>query len=182
MSYGDPSWQPWVIPLEKALPIMKHAYDRGINTFDVADAYSNGQSERILGAFLKKYNIPRRKVVIMTKIFFHVYDVGTEVQAVMQGVNDGAQVNMVGLSRKHVFEAVEGCLERMGVDYVDVLQIHRIDREITKEEMMRGLSDVVDSGKARYLGASSVNRSFLFFSSLFYLYIGCLSVAKAKVL
>lgn len=100
----------------------------------------------------------------------------------MQGVNDGAQVNMVGLSRKHVFEAVEGCLERMGVDYVDVLQIHRIDREITKEEMMRGLSDVVDSGKARYLGASSVSRSFLFFSSLFYLYIGCLSVAKAKVL
>jgi len=159
MSYGDPSWQPWVLPLTQALPIMKYAYDRGINTFDVADAYSNGQSERIIGAFLTKYNIPRHKIVIMTKIFFNVYDVGTEVQALQQGVNDGGQVNQVGLSRKHVFEAVEGCLQRLGVEYVDVLQIHRLDREITKEEMMRGLSDVVDSGKARYLGASSVSFS-----------------------
>src|ERR1700712_3349888 len=84
MTYGDKNWQPWVLPLAQALPIMKHAYDSGINTFDVADAYSNGMSEEILGAFLKEYKIPRSKVVIMTKIFFRVDEARGAVDPVGQ--------------------------------------------------------------------------------------------------
>ncbi|KAF8864410.1 Aldo/keto reductase [Acephala macrosclerotiorum] len=145
MTYGDTNWQPWVIPLEKALPIMKHAYDSGINTFDVADAYSNGHSEEIVGAFLKKYNIKRSSVVIMSKIYFRVDEKRGGVDPVGQQTNDGWQVNQAGLSRKH----------RLGT-YADVLQIHRLDREAPMEEIMKGLNDVVESGKARYLGASSM--------------------------
>ncbi|CZR53859.1 probable voltage-gated potassium channel subunit beta-1 channel subunit beta-1) [Phialocephala subalpina] len=155
MSYGDRNWQPWVIALEEALPIMKHAYDSGINTFDVADAYSNGRSEEIVGAFLKKYNIKRSSIVIMSKIYFRVDENRGPVDPVGQQTNDGCQVNQVGLSRKHIMDAVERSVERLGT-YIDVLQIHRLDREAPMEEIMRGLNDVVESGNARYLGGSSM--------------------------
>lgn len=134
---------------------MKYAYDQGINTFDVADAYSNGAAEEILGAFLKEYKIPRSKIVIMSKIFFRVDEKRGAVDPVGQQRNDGDQVNQVGLSRKHVFDAVEKSMARLGT-YIDVLQIHRLDRETPMEEIMKALNDVVESGKARYLGASSV--------------------------
>lgn len=159
MTYGDQNWQPWVLPLEQALPIMKHAYDRGINTF-VADAYSNGRSEEIVGAFLKKYNIKRSSVVIMSKIFLRVDEKRGPVDPVGQQTNDGVQVNQVGLSRKHIFDAVDASIARLGT-YIDVLQIHRLDRETPMEEVMKGLNDVVKMGKARYLGASSVSLYFL---------------------
>lgn len=163
MTFGDKKWQPWLIEEEEALPIMKYAYDQGINTFDVADAYSNGRSEEIVGAFLRKYNIPRSKIVIMSKLFFNVYPAGTAVKAMEQGINDGNQVNQVGLSRKHVMDAVDASVKRLGT-YIDVLQTHRMDLETPKEEIMRALSDVVDSGKARYIGGSTV--------CLFLFYIG----------
>lgn len=130
MTYGDTNWQPWVIPLDQALPIMKHAYDSRINTFEVADAYSNGHSEEIVGAFLKKYNIKRSSVVIMSKIYFRVDENRGGVDPVGQQINDGRQVNQVGLSRKHVLDAVERSVERLGT-YIDVLQIHRLDREVS---------------------------------------------------
>ncbi len=155
MTYGDTNWQPWVLPLEEALPILKHAYDRGINTYDVADTYSNGRSEEILGAFLKKYNIKRSSVVIMSKIYHRVDENRGPVDPVGQQTNDGLQVNQVGLSRKHIMDAVDASIARLGT-YIDVLQIHRLDRDTPMEEIMKGLNDVVEMGKARYLGASSM--------------------------
>lgn len=156
MTYGDKNWQPWVLTQEQAFPILKHAYDSGINTFDVADVYSNGRSEEILGAFLKEYDIPRNKVVIMTKVFHYVNPARGAVDAAGQGRNDDVQVNQVGLSRKHIFDAVDASIARLGT-YIDVLQTHRLDREVSLEETMNALNDIVDSGKARYIGASSVS-------------------------
>ncbi|KAJ9649550.1 CSG1/SUR1-like protein [Coniosporium tulheliwenetii] len=155
MTYGDPNWQPWVMPEEEALPIIKHAYDRGINTWDVADTYSNGKSEEILGKTLKEYNIPRSRVVIMTKCFHHVDETRGPLNAVEMASNAGERVNCVGLSRKHILDAVEKSVQRLGT-YIDVLQIHRLDRETPMEEIMKALNDVVESGKVRYIGASSM--------------------------
>ena len=114
--------------------------------------YSNGKSEIIVGKALKKFNIPRKKVVILSKIYNPVMDDDSRPP----GVNDGELVNQMGLSRKHIFQAVDDCLARLGTDYIDVLQLHRLDRETTPEEIMRALHDVVQSGKVRYLGASSM--------------------------
>lgn len=158
--------------------MIKKAYDCGINTWvserslaamqigdpsidtltrlmreqDTADMYSNGKSEVIIGKALKKFNIPRSKVVILTKIYNPVMDDDSRPP----GVNDGALVNQMGLSRKHIFQAVDDCLKRLDTDYIDVLQLHRLDRETTPEEIMRALHDVVASGKVRYIGASSM--------------------------
>lgn len=155
MSYGDPNWQPWILPEEAALPIIKHGYDRGINTWDVADTYSNGKSEEILGKALKEYSIPRSRLVIMTKCFHFVDETRGPLDAVAMGSSAGERVNCVGLSRKHVFDAVERSVQRLGT-YIDVLQIHRLDHETPMEEIMKALNDVVESGRVRYIGASSV--------------------------
>ncbi|KAI7782154.1 aryl-alcohol dehydrogenase [Diaporthe eres] len=154
MSFGSSEWEgsPWVLDEEESLKVIKAAWDGGINTWDTADTYSNGKSEIILGKALKKFNIPRSKVVIMTKIFNPVMDDNSRPAS----VNDGPLVNQMGLSRKHIFEAVDRCLERLGTDYIDVLQIHRLDRETEPEEIMRALHEVVVSGKVRYIGASSM--------------------------
>lgn len=160
MTFGDKKWQPWLLEKDEALPIMKYAYDRGINTFDVSDTYSNGRSEEILGAFLREYNIPRSRVVIMSKVFFNVFAAGSAIEPVLQGINDDERVNQVGLGRKHVMDAVDASVARLGT-YIDVLQTHRMDSETDKEEIMRALNDVVDSGKVRYLGGSTVSSSHL---------------------
>lgn len=120
-----------------------------------ADIYSHGRSEEILGKALQKYNIPRHRVVILSKCFFGVDDQGGQPPISAAGRNDGALVNRVGLSRKHIFDAVEASVQRLGT-YIDVLQIHRLDRETPREEIMRALNDVVESGKVRYIGASTV--------------------------
>jgi len=156
MSFGSKDWQPWVIDEEAALPLIKHAYDQGLNTFDTADVYSNGRSEEILAKALKMYNIPRHRVVILSKCFFGVSDDGTQPKIMDVRTNDGVMVNRVGLSRKHILDAVDQSVQRLGT-HIDVLQIHRLDRETPKEEIMRALNDVVESGKVRYLGASSVS-------------------------
>ncbi|KAK6843474.1 NADP-dependent oxidoreductase domain-containing protein [Apiospora arundinis] len=154
MTFGSSTWEgsPWVLDEEESLQVIKAAYDHGINTWDTADTYSNGKSEVIVGKALKKFNIPRSKVVIMTKIFNPVMDDDSRPAS----INDGPLVNQMGLSRKHIFEAVDKCLERLQTDYIDVLQLHRLDRETTPEEIMRALHEVVQSGKVRYLGASSM--------------------------
>ncbi|KAK2804744.1 hypothetical protein FQN50_006482 [Emmonsiellopsis sp. PD_5] len=163
MSFGTPGvLMPWSIPEEEALPILKHALDRGINTWDTADAYSNGDSERVIGKALKHYNIPRERVVILSKCFAglprpeELEGLSLQEALVAASVNDGIMTNRVGLSRKHIFDAVDASVERLGT-YLDVLQIHRLDRDTPREEIMKALNDVVESGKVRYLGAGSMH-------------------------
>ncbi|KAF2812654.1 aldo-keto reductase [Mytilinidion resinicola] len=155
MSYGSSEWQEWVLNEDKALPLLEHAYKVGINTWDTADVYSNGRSEEIIGKALKKYNIPRSKVVILSKCYFGVAQDGSQPTIAAVSTNDGGYVNQVGLSRKHIFEAVDASVARLGT-YIDVLQIHRLDRDTPKEEIMKALNDVIESGKVRYIGASSM--------------------------
>jgi len=123
-----------------------------------ADIYSHGVSERIIGKALKKYNIPRSKVVLLSKCYFGVHEDNISLGLADAGIreNDGYMVNNVGLSRKHIFDAVEKSVERLGT-YIDVLQIHRLDRETPREEIMKALNDVVEKGWVRYIGASSVS-------------------------
>ncbi|KAE9370396.1 aldo-keto reductase-like protein [Stipitochalara longipes BDJ] len=155
MSFGSSQWQDWVIDEAAALPLLKHAYDVGLNTWDTADVYSNGRSEEIIGKALKQYKIPRNKVVILSKCYFGVSDDGSQPPIAAASTNDGEMVNQVGLSRKHIIDAVDKSVERLGT-YIDVLQIHRLDRDTPREEIMRALNDVVESGKVRYIGASSM--------------------------
>ncbi|KAI4234455.1 MAG: hypothetical protein LQ349_003793 [Xanthoria aureola] len=155
MSYGDPDWQGWVLDEEKSLPLLEHAYKVGLNTWDTADVYSNGRSEEIVGKALKKYAIPRNKIVILSKCYFGVASDGSQPSIAAVSTNDGDWVNQVGLSRKHIFDAVDASVARLGT-YIDVLQIHRLDRGVPREEIMKALNDVVESGKVRYIGASSM--------------------------
>ncbi|KAJ3077425.1 hypothetical protein HDU99_001190 [Rhizoclosmatium hyalinum] len=155
MSFGSTKWQKWVLDKDESLPIIKRAYDLGINFFDTADAYSNGQSELILGEALRRYNIPRDQVVIATKVYFPVSeDIG--VNTLARGEDDPSLINRSGLSRKHLFEAVEASLKRLGVSYIDLYQIHRFDYNTEIEETMEALNDLVRMGKVRYIGASSM--------------------------
>jgi aryl-alcohol dehydrogenase-like predicted oxidoreductase len=157
MSYGSRNWQEWVLDEEEALPLIKHAYDLGINTWDTANVYSNGRSEEIIGKALKQYKIPRSSVVILSKCFFGVsLEEGKQPGIADVSKNDGLWVNRQGLSRKNIFDAVEESTKRLGT-YIDVLQIHRLDRETPPEEIMRALNDVINTGKVRYIGASSVH-------------------------
>jgi aryl-alcohol dehydrogenase-like predicted oxidoreductase len=150
MSYGKKTWQPWVIEdEEEVFALLKKAYDEGIRTWDTANVYSNGQSEILIGKFLKKYNIPRSTVVILSKCFNRTDD-DARVEE-----NEYKWINRHGLSRKHIMDAVEKSVERLGT-YIDVLQIHRFDPNTPKEETMEALHDVIKSGKVRYIGASSM--------------------------
>ena len=155
MSYGTPEWQGWVLNEADSLPLLKHAYDVGIRTWDTADVYSHGQSEVIIGKAIKQYSIPRERLVILSKCYFGVTpDVPSNAISV-SSVNDNDMLNQMGLSRKHIIDAVDKSVERLGT-YIDVLQIHRLDRQAPREEIMRALNDVVESGKVRYIGASSM--------------------------
>ncbi|KAJ3197048.1 hypothetical protein HDU82_001568 [Entophlyctis luteolus] len=155
MSFGSTKWQKWVLDKDESLPIIKRAYDLGVNFFDTADAYSNGQSELILGEALRRYNIPRDQVVIATKVYFPVSeDIG--VNTLSRGEDDPSLINRSGLSRKHIFEAVEASLKRLGVSYIDLYQVHRFDYNTEIEETMEALNDLVRMGKVRYIGASSM--------------------------
>ncbi|KAL3440670.1 NADP-dependent oxidoreductase domain-containing protein [Aspergillus insuetus] len=159
MTFGNPSWEgsPWVLGEEEALPLLKKAYDCGINTWDTANTYSNGLSEVIVGKALREYSIPREKVVILSKLYYPVMDIKSNSRP-NPAVNDGSLVNQMGLSRKHIFEAVEASLRRLGTSYIDVLQLHRVDETVRSnpEEVMRALHDLVQMGKVHYLGASSM--------------------------
>jgi len=153
MSYGSPEWQSWVLGEEEGIKHIKFALDNGINTFDTANAYSNGLSEIILGKALKQFNVPREEVVIMTKVFFLVAKSPSDGFIMDPGAK--GYVNRHGLSRKHIFDSIKASLERLQVDYVDVLQCHRFDPETPIEETMHALNDVVKAGHARYIGMSS---------------------------
>ncbi len=139
MTYGAKSWRPWVLEEAESIPLIRAAHERGITFFDTADMYSGGVSEEITGRALRDLG-PRSEQVVATKVFFPWND----------------RPNRGGLSRKHIFESIEGSLRRLGMDYVDLYIIHRWDPETPIEETMEALHDVVRSGKARYLGASSM--------------------------
>lgn len=142
----------------EALEILHHAYQRGINTWDTADVYSYGRSEEIVGKTLKKYNIPRERVVILSKCFFGLEK--SSAESAMGIKNDGEFANRMGLSRKHILDAVEASVKRLGT-YLDVLWIHRLDRETPEEEIMRALNDGIEWGwcgtpaQARWLRGNS---------------------------
>jgi aryl-alcohol dehydrogenase (NADP+) len=138
MTYGDPNWRPWVLTEEAGRPFIKRALEHGINFFDTADMYSRGVCEEILGRAVRDF-AKRDAVVIATKLFNPMSD----------------DPNDRGLSRKHVMASIDNSLRRLGTDYVDLYQIHRWDDTTPIEETLRALHDVVRSGKARYIGASS---------------------------
>ncbi|CCO34809.1 Putative aryl-alcohol dehydrogenase C977.14c [Rhizoctonia solani AG-1 IB] len=151
-SYGNKSWDQWVIEEEEAISHIKAAYDAGIQTFDTANMYSGGDSERILGKAIKQLNLPRDEIVVMTKVFFPV---ATTVTPPGQVADAAGYVNQYGLSRKHIFESIKHSLERLQLDYVDVLQCHKFDEDTPISETMQALHDVVKAGYARYIGMSN---------------------------
>ena len=140
MTYGTPRWRPWVLNEQAARPLIRRAVEAGINFFDTADVYSRGVSEEVLGRVLKEYT-RRPEAVIATKVF----------NAMSEAPNDK------GLSRKHIMESIDASLTRLGVDYVDLYQIHRWDDATPLEETLEALDDVVHAGKALYIGASSMH-------------------------
>ena len=139
MGFGNESERPWVINEDAAEPIVRSAVEGGVTFFDTADTYSGGASEVATGRLVPKY-LTRDEAVIATKVFMPV----------TPGENGG------GLGRKHVMSAIDASLHRLGMDYVDLYQIHRWDPRTPIEETMEALHDVVRSGKARYIGASSM--------------------------
>jgi aryl-alcohol dehydrogenase-like predicted oxidoreductase len=140
MTYGSKKWREWVLEEDEARPLVKRAVEGGINFFDTADMYSLGESEVVTGKLLREFQPRREELAIATKVFNPMSD----------GVNDR------GLSRKHIMASIDASLKRLGVDYVDLYQIHRLDYETPIEETCEALNDVVRAGKALYLGASSM--------------------------
>ncbi len=138
MSFGS-SFE-WMLPEEPSFALVRKALDLGINFFDSANVYSSGESEQILGRALKRFGVRRDDVIVATKLYFPM----------------GPGPNQRGLSRKHVFQAIDASLERLGVDYVDLYQIHRFDLETPIDETLEALAQLVRNGKVRYLGASTM--------------------------
>ncbi len=139
MSFADDSDRPWVLDHERAMPIVRAAWEAGVTFYDTADGYSQGQSEVLTGRMLRELG-SREEYVLATKVFLPM----------TPGENGG------GLSRKHVMAAIDASLERLGEDYVDLYQVHRWDPRTPIAETMEALHDVVRAGKARYIGASSL--------------------------
>jgi len=141
MTYGEPDrgTHEWTLPEDESRPLIKLALEAGVNFFDTANVYSAGLSEEILGRALKDF-ADRDEVVVATK-----------VHGVMRPGPNGR-----GLSRKAIFAEIDASLTRLGMDYVDLYQIHRLDRSVPMEETLEAMHDVVKAGKARYIGASSM--------------------------
>ena len=140
MTYGDPKWREWVLTEEAAMPFFRQAYEASINFWDTADVYSQGVSETITGKAIRQFAAKREEIVLATKVHGEM----------------GPGANQKGLSRKHIMEAIDASLKRLGTDYVDLYIIHRFDPQTPPEETLEALNDVVRAGKALYLGASSM--------------------------
>jgi 1-deoxyxylulose-5-phosphate synthase len=138
MSFG--SGFDWMLPEEQSFAIVRKALDLGINFFDTANVYSSGESELILGHALRTFGVRREDVVIATKLFHPM----------------GPGPNQRGLSRKHILHSIDASLQRLGLDYVDLYQIHRFDRETPIEETLDTLTQLIRDGKVRYIGASTM--------------------------
>jgi 1-deoxyxylulose-5-phosphate synthase len=138
MTYGDPDWRPWTLGEADARPFFKRALELGINFFDTADMYSMGVSEVITGKLLREM-AKMEQIVLATKVHFPM--------------SDGP--NMGGLSRKHIVQGCEASLRRLGVETIDLYQIHRFKGTVPIEETLAALDHLVAQGKVRYIGASS---------------------------
>ncbi|MGZ6018429.1 MAG: aldo/keto reductase [Phenylobacterium sp.] len=139
MTYGSPEWRTWVLDREQSMPFFQSAIEKGITFFDTANVYSIGASEEVTGHWLREF--ARREEIV----------VATKVNGPM-----GKGPNEKGLSRKSIMAQIDASLKRLGMDYVDLYQIHRFDYETPIEETLEALNDVVKAGKARYIGASSM--------------------------
>ena len=139
MTYGSPEWRSWVLDREQSKPFFQSAIEKGITFFDTANVYSIGASEEVTGHWLREF--ARREEIV----------VATKVNGPM-----GMGPNEKGLSRKSIMAQIDASLTRLGMDYVDLYQIHRFDYETPIEETLEALNDVVKAGKARYIGASSM--------------------------
>ncbi len=140
MTYGSKHWREWVLEWDESKPLIRRAVEAGINFFDTADMYSVGASEEITGRAMKEFGGRRQDLVLATKVF----------QPMSSAPNDS------GLSRKHILSSIDASLKRLGTDYVDLYQIHRFDPNTPIEETCEALDRVVRSGKALYIGASSM--------------------------
>jgi aryl-alcohol dehydrogenase-like predicted oxidoreductase len=138
MSYGSSQWRPWVLDADAALPFFRRAFEHGINFLDTADMYSLGASEEVTGRAVREFG-RRDELVVATKVFFSF----------------GTAPNMGGLSRKHIVQGCEASLKRLGLDAIDLYQVHRFDPRTPIEETLGALDQLVRQGKVRYLGASS---------------------------
>jgi aryl-alcohol dehydrogenase-like predicted oxidoreductase len=138
MSYGDPQWRHWVLDEAAAQPFFRAALENGINFFDTADMYSLGRSEEVTGRALRSM-AKLDEIVIATKVWFPMND----------------RPNMRGLSRKHIVQGCEASLKRLGIETIDLYQIHRFDPVVPIEETLAALDHLVQSGKVRYIGAST---------------------------
>ena len=138
MTYGSSKWRPWVLDEERARPLLRLAVESGINFFDTADMYSLGASEEVTGRALRDF-ASRDEIVLATKVHFPM----------------GSGPNMDGLSRKHIVQACEASLRRLGVERIDLYQIHRFDPEVRIEETLAALDSLVSAGKVLHIGASS---------------------------
>jgi 1-deoxyxylulose-5-phosphate synthase len=139
MTYGTPTWRPWVLDEATSRPFIERALEHGINFFDTADMYSLGVSEEVTGRALKDF-AKRDQIVLATKVYYPM----------------GDRPNERGLSRKHILHSIDASLRRLGTDYVDLYQIHRFDYDTRIEETLEALHDIVKAGKVRYIGASSM--------------------------
>jgi len=139
MTYGSKDWRSWVLDMEESKPFFQTAIEKGITFFDTANVYSVGVSEEVTGRWLREF--ARREEIV----------VATKVNGPM-----GPGPNEKGLSRKSILAQIDASLKRLGMDYVDLYQIHRWDDRVPIEETLEALHDVVKSGKVRYIGASSM--------------------------
>ena len=139
MTLGSSEWKPWALDESDSRPILKRALDLGINFFDMADWYSAGIGESVVAPALMSM-VPRDRLVLTTKAYYAMSD----------------DPNDQGLSRKHLLSSIDASLNRMGTDYVDIFMVHAFDPDTPNEETMEALHDIVRSGKARYLGASTM--------------------------
>ncbi len=145
MSFGRPGKEngvfPWAKDLDEAREIFRRAVDAGINYFDTANVYQMGSSEEITGKLIREFGLDRDEIVVATKVHFPMRE---------------GRPNGGGSSRKNILAEIDHSLRRLGIDFVDLYQIHRLDHETPMEEIMEALHDVVKAGKARYIGASVV--------------------------
>ncbi len=139
MSFGSDQWRSWVLNEPESKQLLGSALDAGINFYDTANVYSGGMSEQILGRFLKGA-VAREKVVVSTKAFYETAD----------------RPGIIGLSRENIIGSLDSSLKRLGMDYVDIYQVHRWDEHTPIDETMAALADVVKAGKARFVGASNM--------------------------
>jgi aryl-alcohol dehydrogenase-like predicted oxidoreductase len=139
MSMGSSAWKGWVLDEGDSIPLLRHALDVGITFFDMADWYSAGRNEEVVGRNLLKMSA-RERLVLATKVFYPMSE----------------DANDRGLSRKHIAVSIDRSLARMGTDYVDLYVIHAFDAHTPVEETMEALHDIVRAGKVRYLGASTM--------------------------